>query len=74
MGTDHRAPFGRTTYVEGEYPQLLREAEVRITLAEEDLQRAEEKLKWSRVKDVLTVDLPSKKPCEHAWTLKIKLK
>jgi HlyD family secretion protein len=36
-------------YVKGEYPQLLREAEVRITLAEEDLQRAEEKLKWSRV-------------------------
>jgi len=36
-------------YIEGEYPQLLREAEVRITLAEEDLQRAAEKLKWSRV-------------------------
>ncbi|MBT3192052.1 MAG: efflux RND transporter periplasmic adaptor subunit [Verrucomicrobia bacterium] len=38
-----------TKYIEGEYPQSLREAEVRITLAEEDLQRAEEKLKWSRV-------------------------
>ncbi len=36
-------------YIEGEYPQQLREAEVRITLAEEDLQRAEEKQKWSRV-------------------------
>ena len=37
------------TYVEGEYPQQLREAEVSITLSEEDLQRAEEKAKWSRV-------------------------
>jgi len=36
-------------YIKGEYPQQLREAEVRITLAEEDLQRAEETLKWSRV-------------------------
>lgn len=36
-------------YIEGEYPQQLREAEVNITLAEEDLQRTEEKQKWSRV-------------------------
>ena len=36
-------------YIKGEYPQQLREAEVLITLAEEDLQRAEEKQKWSRV-------------------------
>jgi len=36
-------------YIKGEYPQQLRESEARITLAKEDLQRAEEKLKWSRV-------------------------
>ncbi len=36
-------------YIKGEYPQELRESEVRITLTEEDLQRSEEKLKWSRV-------------------------
>ncbi len=36
-------------YTDGEYPQQLREAEIRITLAEEDLQRAEEKQKWSRI-------------------------
>ncbi len=36
-------------YIKGEYPQQLREAEVRITLAEEDLQRAEEKQKWSHI-------------------------
>ncbi len=36
------------TYTKGQYPQQLREAEVSITLAEEDLQRAEERLKWSR--------------------------
>jgi len=36
-------------YVEGEYPQQLREAEIHITLAKEDLQRSEEKLKWSNV-------------------------
>jgi HlyD family secretion protein len=35
-------------YVEGEYPQQLRESEASITLAEEDLQRSEDKLKWSR--------------------------
>ncbi len=34
-------------YVNGEYPQELREAEIRITLAQEELQRAQETLKWS---------------------------
>jgi HlyD family secretion protein len=38
-----------TKYVEGEYPNLLKEAESRIALAEEELQRAEEMLKWSAV-------------------------
>ncbi|MBN1557060.1 MAG: efflux RND transporter periplasmic adaptor subunit [Lentisphaerae bacterium] len=36
-------------YREGEYPQSLKEAQVRISLAEEDLQRAAEKAKWSGV-------------------------
>jgi HlyD family secretion protein len=36
-----------TKYVEGEYPQELREAESRITLASEEMERASEKLKWS---------------------------
>ncbi|MHC4572696.1 MAG: efflux RND transporter periplasmic adaptor subunit [Planctomycetota bacterium] len=35
-------------YLEGEYPNQLREAQSQITLAEEELKRAEEKLKWSR--------------------------
>jgi len=35
-------------YVEGEYPQQLQQAEVEITLATEELQRAKEKLDWSR--------------------------
>lgn len=37
-----------TKYVEGEYPQQLASAEAQITLAEEDLQRASDKLEWSR--------------------------
>lgn len=35
-------------YVEGEYPKELKEAESRITVAEEELQRAQERLTWSR--------------------------
>ncbi|HUT29714.1 MAG TPA: hypothetical protein VMX13_07980 [Sedimentisphaerales bacterium] len=35
-------------YLEGEYPNLLTEARVQITLSEEELKRAEEKAKWSR--------------------------
>ncbi len=34
-------------YLEGEYPQELKEAESRIILAREELERADEKLKWS---------------------------
>lgn len=37
-----------TKYIEGEYPQELASAEAEITLAEEDLQRASDKLEWSR--------------------------
>ena len=33
---------------EGEYSNQLMEAKIRITLAEEELQRAQEKLKWSK--------------------------
>lgn len=36
-------------YKEGEYPNQLKELEARITLAEEDVHRTEEKLKWSEV-------------------------
>lgn len=36
-------------YKEGEFPNVLKEHEAKITLAREELQRAEEKLKWSQV-------------------------
>ena len=36
-----------TKYVEGEYPQKLREAESKITIASEETERASEKLQWS---------------------------
>ncbi len=36
-------------YKEGDYPNKLKELEARITLASEEKQRAEEKLKWSQV-------------------------
>ena len=35
-------------YLEGEYPNELKEAESRITLAKEELARAREKLEWSK--------------------------
>ncbi|MBU0637236.1 MAG: efflux RND transporter periplasmic adaptor subunit [Planctomycetes bacterium] len=35
-------------YAEGEYPQQLREAESKITIAREEMERAAEKLKWSQ--------------------------
>lgn len=35
-------------YIEGEYPNALKEAESRITLAQEELRRAEERLEWSK--------------------------
>ncbi len=34
-------------YTDGEYPQQLLEADTKITLAEEELKRAKEKLRWS---------------------------
>ena len=37
-----------TKYNEGEYPNQLKESESRITLAQERVQRAEEKLEWSK--------------------------
>ena len=36
-------------YTEGEYPNQVKEFEARITLAEEELQRAEDELHWSRI-------------------------
>jgi HlyD family secretion protein len=36
-------------YVNGEYPKELKEAESRIIIAEEEVQRTSEKLKWSEV-------------------------
>jgi len=36
-------------YIEGEYPKNLKEAESSITVAREELRRAEEKLHWSQV-------------------------
>jgi HlyD family secretion protein len=36
-------------YLEGEYPRQLKEAETRITLAQEELLRANEDVRWSRV-------------------------
>jgi HlyD family secretion protein len=35
-------------YIEGEYPNKLKDAEARITLAEEELARAQEELEWSK--------------------------
>lgn len=36
-------------YRQGRYPQELKETQARVTLAEETLQRAEEKLRWSEI-------------------------
>jgi HlyD family secretion protein len=36
-------------YKEGEFPKKVMEAEAKVALAREELQRAEEKLEWSRV-------------------------
>ena len=35
-------------YQEGDYPNLRKEAQVKITLAQEELERAEETLAWSK--------------------------
>lgn len=36
-------------YLEGDYPNQLKESEARITLAEAELKRAAQKLEWSRI-------------------------
>jgi HlyD family secretion protein len=36
-------------YVEGEFPQKIMEGQAKVTLAEEELSRAQEKLEWSKV-------------------------
>ncbi|MEW6220598.1 MAG: HlyD family efflux transporter periplasmic adaptor subunit [Thermodesulfobacteriota bacterium] len=43
------ARMDRDKYDQGELPKELKEAETRIALAQEDLRRAEEKLRWSRI-------------------------
>jgi HlyD family secretion protein len=47
--TFHFAKEDLKKYIEGEYPKILKEAESRITIAQEEYQRATEKLKWSKV-------------------------
>jgi len=42
------AALNQTKYAEGEYPQELQKAEADITLAQEELQRANDKLAWSK--------------------------
>jgi HlyD family secretion protein len=42
------AKLDQKKYLEGEYPQDLQEADSEITLAKEELQRADEKLQWSQ--------------------------
>jgi HlyD family secretion protein len=46
--TDDFALQDLEKYLKGEYPNQLKEAESRITLAEEELARAQEKLTWSK--------------------------
>ena len=36
-------------YVDGEYPNQLKEAEAKITLAQEELSQSQEELKWSQI-------------------------
>lgn len=46
---DYRfAQMDLTRYVEGDYPQEVQRAEAEINLANEELQRANDKLEWSR--------------------------
>ncbi len=37
-----------TKYKDGEYPKILNEAQSRVTLSEEELKRAQDKLEWSQ--------------------------
>ncbi len=47
--TLHFARVDLGKYVNGEYPKEFKEAESRITIAEEEVKRTTEKLKWSEV-------------------------
>jgi len=42
------ARMDQEKYEQGEYPQMLRQAEAEITIAGEELQRASDQLEWSR--------------------------
>ncbi|MHC4115849.1 MAG: HlyD family secretion protein, partial [Planctomycetota bacterium] len=58
-------------YLEGEYPNQLKEAENKIKLATEELMRAEEKLKWSnRLHDEKYISQTEKQADELAVTRK----
>ena len=64
-------------YKKGEYPQALREARSRITIAEEELTRAEEKLESSRVlaeeNYVSRVELEADRLAAHKAELELEL-
>ncbi len=46
---DYRfAELNQTKYIEGDFPQELQRAEAQIRLAEEEVQRANDKLEWSQ--------------------------
>lgn len=64
-------------YRKGEYPNQLKEAESRITLAEEELTRAKEKYEWSKKlyaeKYISETELQADELSEHRKTLDLEL-
>jgi HlyD family secretion protein len=64
-------------YREGEYPNQLKEAESKITLAEEELTRAREKYEWSKKlyaeKYISETELQADELSEHQKTLDLEL-
>lgn len=71
-----------TKYSEGEYPQKLREAESKITIAREETERASEKLRWSErlfsekyiSQTELEADRLTQKRAELDWQLAVAAK
>jgi len=64
-------------YLEGEYPNQLKEAEAKIILAREELTRAREKLKWSKIlyeeKYISDTELQGDKLAENKRDLDLQL-
>ncbi|MGD9109641.1 MAG: hypothetical protein PVG93_01755 [Phycisphaerales bacterium] len=64
-------------YIEGEFPNQLQEAEAKITLAEEELARAKETLKWSKTlfkeKFISQTELQADELAEKKKALDLKL-